>query len=298
MLLFPFPFAGLEDAYFSIKRVSRKDSDRRLPVVTLQDYYEILDRISKKLTLEDVRNHQIEAVNPENGTEMASFSIYQSLYFELKWNGNAYFLESGVWYRVSTKFLKKIDAFIDQLLARQYQLSYPYKVVQISLEAHKAKRNMEYVFNQHLAEHLNSSGLTQLLDSNTVHEGRSQIEIADILHRDKVGEIYLFHNKYNHGASSLSHLFSQGLVSIESLLDAGFRQKANTKISEPKLFFGDSFGTERSNYHVVYGIIMPRNNKGSFLLPLFGKINLEHFANSLVKLGFSVDVTIIEAVDG
>jgi uncharacterized protein (TIGR04141 family) len=293
ILLFPISFEGITDVYFLIKRVSKKYSDLRLREIGIDDYYRMLDRSKITTTPEMLKKHLLEALNAENDTEYASFSIYQCLYVEINKGGHSYFIESGVWYRVSSKFLSNINSTINQLIQNQLHYAFPYKISELAAAATKTKRNKEYIFNKRLAEYLSTNGSSLLLDSNLVHIGSNKIEIADIIHKVS-GRILLIHNKYNHGASSLSHLFNQGYVSIIALLDPDFRNKANDKIADPELSFPDSFSADRSKYSIVYGIIMPRDSKGGFHIPLFGKISLDHFSRSIIKMGFNVFISIIE----
>jgi len=76
-------------------------------------------------------------------------------------------------------------------------------------------------------------------------------------------------------------------------IDRDVREKASNIISQHELQFADTI--ERgAPITVVYGIITPRETSGSFRLPLFSLINLEHFASTIRRHGFSVRISFIE----
>jgi uncharacterized protein (TIGR04141 family) len=64
-----------------------------------------------------------------------------------------------------------------------------------------------------------------------------KIEVCDVLHFDSNNNKYLFHNKYNYGSSSLSHLFSQGNVAVELLTFDVFREKVKKNNHKCKICF-------------------------------------------------------------
>lgn len=119
------------------------------------------------------------------------------------------------------------------------------------------------------------------LDRNTVFYGggQSQIEVCDILDENNKKLIHI--KKYS-GSSVLSHLFSQGLVSMQLLIrDGKFRRKVEQKISSLK---GSAFSFEGNarKYDVVYGIIT-KSGSQSLNIPFFSKVNLNSVCDRLCQ---------------
>jgi len=294
ILTFPDRFDAPLDAYFSYKRVSRGHSDSMFPTLEIENYFGLLDQLGRPVSVGDLKNHCIAMVDYGTGLEMGSFSLYNCVYFEIKSDGKSYFIESGIWYRVSPRFMKDIGQRLKPLIEDPWELGMPFRTNNVTIESHAAKCSKEMIFNTHLAEHLNTKGKAELLDTKLISVHRNKIEICDVLFKDEAGHTFLIHNKFKYGASALSHLFSQGLVSLETLLDGELRKKANEKITQAELRLPDSIETRGAALSVVYGIISRREASGDFRLPLFSLINLEHFATAIRRLGFGVRISYIE----
>ena len=158
LVLLPYTFLGLSDVYFSILRVSRRYSSVILPEISIADYYRMLDRAQIVVSTDDLKKHQIQAIDYETGGEIASFSVYQSIYFETTIGSNSYFMESGIWYVVSPTFLSEIDGLIADLVAKQIDFSFPFRIDTLATSARQEHRNKEYIYNRELAQHLSSAG--------------------------------------------------------------------------------------------------------------------------------------------
>jgi uncharacterized protein (TIGR04141 family) len=240
--------------------------------------------------VEILKTQQVSAFDRNDHSQPSSYSIYQCLYFELIYKGTQYYLEGGVWYEITKEFYDEIEDRYNELYKSRIDFDFLYDRRNIIRISGSEKKNKEYIFNGLLAEHLSQYGEAVMLDSKTIPYHRNQIEICDVLYCDK-GAYFLIHNKYKYGSSALSHLFSQGNVSAESITDKEFRKKANTKIDEQVLKFVEEEKVDRDKYTIVYGIIGKTNKRGEITIPVFSKINLKLFSDNLLRLGFNIAVS-------
>jgi uncharacterized protein (TIGR04141 family) len=118
----------------------------------------------------------------------------------------------------------------------------------------------------------------------------------------------LIHLKDAGGSTSISHLWSQGVVGSESFLrDEGFRrklikhvkdrQKKSRKSGFDPLLPTPATRPTTSDYVVAYGLMRRRHKKsGTMDIPFFSKVSLRAAAQRLEDLGFGVEVHLIEMV--
>ncbi|MBN1214312.1 MAG: TIGR04141 family sporadically distributed protein [Candidatus Lokiarchaeota archaeon] len=232
--------------------------------------------------------------------EKDKYPLYKCLYFEVKENEIWYFIESGTWYEVKKSFSDKIDADIDLLIANclSYDIKFSKKELFNKYNSRTSKKKRyEYWFNQELVALLNKNGCAQCLDSDDIQlTGYDKIEVCDVLYSTSDRIKYLFHNKYKYGSSSLSHLFSQGNVSAELLTNPDFREKVNSKIDNDRLKYKINDAFDPRNNIIVFGIITTKERDGSFSIPLFSKINLKIFLDSLRSKSYNVKLCFFEEV--
>lgn len=122
------------------------------------------------------------------------------------------------------------------------------------------------------------------------------IEICDLL----TSSGSLIHVKRKLNSSSLSHLFSQGLVSADlMLMSEEFRKKVHQRIRSLEhqraavnsfsRLFSVGKGISPSAFTVVYAIIARWKQKSlSEALPFFSKVNLRRCAQDLRRMGYAV----------
>jgi uncharacterized protein (TIGR04141 family) len=110
----------------------------------------------------------------------------------------------------------------------------------------------------------------------------------------------LFQKSWSNYLPSLSHLFSQGIVSADLLLMNGeFREKARQRIAglEKTRHVGTRFsqlfpsqrGITASSFRVVFAIIENWKNKTlAQRLPFFSKVNLRRCVHDFSRMGYRV----------
>lgn len=276
--------------YFQYRSVSRTSAKTNYENLEIENYYDILKRDSIALDVDLIQKHRLFVFEYDVKAPMQTLTLKRCIYFETKLGRTNYFLEAGVWYEISGNFFKAIEAQIAPLIAASVDFGWQYNHAIISTQARRRHINQEYIYNEELAGKL--SGKTALLDTKIVHLGHDKIEICDVLRMIAPTETWLIHVKKNYGANSLSHLFSQAVVSIKALLDKTFLEKANKKISDATLQFPTDLTKKRSQYVIVFGIIQKK--PGSKHLPLFSRINLDRCQKELEALGFRTRIAFID----
>jgi uncharacterized protein (TIGR04141 family) len=223
-----------------------------------------------------LRSKRISALDG-GGHLVGSWSVWRCLSGEIKIGDETYILDEGGFFAVDDKFLLTLNGSIDEI--PRSRLALPVA----------AAGMREGPYNEAAAKALGESAL--LLDRVIVHseERTTGIEICDILTTS--GE--LVHVKRHLGSSDLSHLFSQGFVSAESLQnDRNFRVATQRAISTQgggdqfQLFSGH---LHPQNFEVVYAVIAKWHQRGlAAALPFFSKVNLRRTVQDLTNRGFRV----------
>ena len=125
-------------------------------------------------------------------------------------------------------------------------------------------------------------------------EGQDSIEFCDIYTTNKE----LVHVKRYSGSATLSHLFNQGLVSGELLIQQDFRSRINAKLEE---IGRDTEHRElnaweveqndrdfhRGDYKVIYAIITESEGERPSI-PFFSKVAFRHVCRRLQDYGYNV----------
>lgn len=126
------------------------------------------------------------------------------------------------------------------------------------------------------------------MDKKLVSTGvsRNSIEFCDVYSLDKE----LLHVKKGHGSSVLSHLFNQGYVAAELLLQRPFREELYSVMHNEGY---DDWIIEPQNsvnpneYSIVYCIITD-DNAVRPAIPFFSKVAFRNIAKTLKNMGFKV----------
>lgn len=260
------------------------DREEQFSEPAIDIYTSALKRRNKldSLTLPQlVSGHRLIAFNADD-EEIDSWTVFESLSGEIAHRSPAYILSEGGFYEVKKGYMDELDRALGKI--HEFTGNLP----------RSQHRWSEDRYNKAAAEMPGNfllDKMTVKLDSRT-----TPIEICDVLSASRA----LIHVKRKLNSSSLSHLFSQGLVSADLLLmSAEFRHMAREKIItlEKKRKAGHRFsqllpanrGITASAFTVVYGIIA--DWKGQTLaerLPFFSKINLRRCVHDLTRMGYAV----------
>lgn len=217
--------------------------------------------------IDTLKNRKVFAMSIDGNEPIYDWSIYNCLIAELEYDGNAYCLNFGKWYKVDKDFVTSTNAYYNSI-----------GISTINFPNNKNYREDEY--NKKLSESLANSLLMDKEIVRLAGMGKSSIEVCDVL-----SDNHLIHVKKNGGSSYLSHLFNQAAVSGEMLLDINFRNEVNKKMGT--LVFDDSFIPNQ--YTVVLAIITKKNDERP-KIPFFSKVSIQYAIDGLRRKGYNVEI--------
>ena len=284
------PSCSLDVTYVGAKLKS--GNKQVFPGVDIDDYVEELKSGKfSKLAQEYWRaTHAIKFVETGSSDHKKQHKVRDCIVWEAVHNLVTYVLFGGEWFAIDKKFYVEIDKDFRRLI--------PSKSIVASTKATN---------EQHLLTELNERLDLLLMDktqSNPSGAPTASIEFCDFFSLDR----QLIHLKDGHASTSISHLWSQGVVSSESFLrDEGFRraalknvrkrQKETVKAGFDALLPTPAKRPTTSDFTVVYGIMrVPYKKTKKLDLPFFSKVSLRAAAQRLEDMGFNVEVQLIEMI--
>jgi uncharacterized protein (TIGR04141 family) len=253
--------------------------------------FEQVEPLELELTVHDLKKrHKVRAVNDEASREADRWSLYDCLVFELDEKDALYVLTGGQWFRIEKGFVGEVEAKAMKL-ARTMPGLPPAKANQV-----------EGAYNRHVHK---SSESFALLDEKLIRcaGARSSVEPCDLLSEDNQ-RLQFIHIKRKTRSSTLSHLFSQGVIAAQAFLsDEAFRKQLRQFVSaqkRPNLVkrLGDTAKKPaHGSYEVIFAVITgaPRSGRSWPLsLPFFSQLNLTNAAERLDMLGCNVGICRID----
>lgn len=222
------------------------------------------------------------------GNSFIHWSLYKCLYAEIDLNPGIFILNNGQWYQIDSNYETEVKSFYNSATISAQTFS-------------KAHLNeIEGNYNIRIAQEDPAKRL--LMDKRLVKPapGEDEIEFCDIYTTDKE----LYHVKRYSGSATLSHLFNQGLVSGELLMQKAFRKNLNQKIDKIDQDFEhrDLSGWHvaelesdfhRGDYKIIYAIITDSNATPP-AIPFFSKVTFRHACSRLADYGYQVSIMRIE----
>lgn len=260
------------------------------PDIDIADYVQEL-RLGKfaDLTLDAWRTtHEIRFSEAGETDREKHHRIHNCIVWEVFHNGITYVAFGGEWFAIDKLFYKEVEEDFRRLVSVT------------PVVASTAAKN-----EQELLVELDARPDLLLMDktkTNPTGAPRANIEFCDFLGSD--GK--LIHLKDGHASTSISHLWSQGVVGSESFLrDEGFRRRllkhvrARQKDAKKAGFDGllptPAKRPTTRDFIVTYGIMRaPLKRSGKLDIPFFSKVSLRAAAQRLQDLGFNVEVQLIE----
>ncbi|MEV5976128.1 DUF6119 family protein [Streptomyces sp. NPDC052114] len=192
--------------------------------------------------------------------------------FEAGDQNRRYLLTLGKWYALAEAYTEKLD----QDLARIDDVTHILQL--ITWDDWGPQQNWEKHFNKKAAD-----GRTDLvcLDRHKLYSDGDEVESCDLLHSDG----YLIHVKPYSGSQTLSHLFSQGFVSAQTLIsDAEYRDDFVEAVRSMNIDLAE-VASHLPPKFVTYAIAFDGKQKLPQDLPTFSKVNLRSFSKRIRLLG-------------
>jgi uncharacterized protein (TIGR04141 family) len=195
-----------------------------------------------------------------------------------------YFLMDGTWYEIGDQYVRLSKDEIARLFHGQPSLDLPPWYLPAGRDEGDYNATVPCVRDDYLCLDRNKRIRDPLGPS------RSSVEICDLLGPNDE----LIHVKRAKGSAPLSHLFSQGLVSVETLLHGPNQVRRQFAAEVKMLGNGRSVPTEFKK--VVFAILMENGTELSVdtLYP-FSQVTLAHVARVLGTYGIEVEVIAIPA---
>ena len=226
------------------------------------------------LTLDDLNKNVVTCWKESKDEFSDRWRVYSCLNAQITIGKAVYLLDAGKWYEISKNFVTLVDIACSAI---------PW--VNLGLPAYKHAD--ENAYNTAIAPIISG----YCLDAKNISHGGgySKIEFCDVISDTKK---LLYVKKYS-GSATLSHLFAQGYVSGDLLLnDLDFRQKVIELLPTPAKSLIPVTAIVPKDYEINYVIIAKGKKKVS--LPFFSKINLKNFYKTLTNYGYKVNLCHIE----
>lgn len=219
----------------------------------------------RDVTISSLANIKI-FIQKGDGTIYQKWRAINCINAIIEQNQEKFFFLEGKWFRASSTYIDTLDQKINGIPSSNLSFC-------------------DWPQHVHEKDYLTSNPLTHnvgylVLDRDNIHlDGQSPIEPCDIFTQDKL----LIHLKRYGSSSLLGHLFNQGYVSGDLLINSvEFKSKFNDKLEDDYLI-GDINPSEFTIAYVI-GTKHPNNLK----LPLFSKITLTKAYDELRRKGFNV----------
>lgn len=227
-----------------------------------------------EISISQLKNHFIEAFNSDN-SKVGKWSLYKCIYAEITYDGALYYINSGQWYEIENNYVQIVEDFYNNAHVSDIELPICHEK--------EGEYNLK-VQNESKGQILSMD--TKLISSGVVGNG---IEVCDLYTRKH----QLIHIKRYGGSSVLSHLFNQGYVAANMLMQKDFRIRLNQH-EDFRLFDSikeDNF--DQTDYEFIFAILSKYEDNPPHI-PFFSKITFKHITTSLKNLGYKVSVKTIK----
>jgi uncharacterized protein (TIGR04141 family) len=252
---------------------TNKKSDNIYPDLEIEEFINTVE--PEKLDLKRLKKCKILVKTSTEEDLIPMWKLYDSIVFETYLADDLYILTMGKWFNIETNFAKTVTDFIRNIPEAKVELP----------DCRASENETEY--NKRAAESMKNA---VLMDSILIpcDSARDKIELCDLF--TESGQF--IHIKSKKDSSTLSHLFAQGRISAESLLqDKKFRGKVRQLITKEKRDLARYFPDTKPNpsdYEVVFAFIDKSAKQLPESLPFFTKLNFMQTTKVLSLLGFKV----------
>ena len=273
---------------YSYKIICNRKSITFADNIVSENFYQFLKDRKIKLDLDLFNKTKITKIDNDS-KEKTKKALFNCICFSCNLTKNEeYHLYDGQWYKVDIDYMTKLNSFIESSILKTYP-NLP--------DLPSTNPRLEDSYNKYCV----NNKTIFLADKKFLQYGHSKIEACDLIDFSDKEKIYLIHNKLDTNSSTLSHLFSQGYVSAELLindensLDMFKEVLIENKIPKPLIARLDN-----KNFTLIYGIISKKvdHTKSETVqkdyLPLFSKITLRKAIKDLKKLGIDSKIYFIK----
>jgi uncharacterized protein (TIGR04141 family) len=244
------------------------------------DELEVCDLITElggpsSVTIDALKHQKIGVIYGSGGFADLRWSAYSSIVYETNHDGAYFVLTCGEWFEVQKSFVKTVERRVKELAAAG------------ALKLPDARPNQsEANYNNSVQKAI---GFV-LLDTKCSRAMGSQIEVCDLFTPNK----QFVHVKRKSRSATLSHLFSQGVISAGCFLsDENYRGEVKSLIAKTDPALSERIEKGRpktSDYEIVYAILSKPMENWPLSLPFFSQLNLMNAADHLERMQFKVSL--------
>lgn len=246
-----------------------RDKNKLVEDLDLIEYRNYLKSKDKPFNINTLKQNHIYAKDSQRNDSLYEWDAFQCLNAEIELNyggqTRTFMLIDKNWYEVNKDFRTETNQKFSEYFNNKS-----------GIEFIECSFSNEDSYNMEMAQQKNLI----CMDKKEIQYGggNSKIEVCDLL--DEVNKKIIHVKKYS-GSSVLSHLFSQGLVSMQLLIkDKVFLGNAERKISKIK---GNAFSFNKArDYDLVYAIIT-KSGHDTVNMPFFSKVNLNSVCDRLCQ---------------
>ncbi|MFJ2179325.1 DUF6119 family protein [Streptomyces anulatus] len=253
-------------------RVRRGDDVGLLTEMRIEALLECLSDFSGSFGRSALKEIKIMAIDSDGNPASQSSPLKNWLIFEAGSEDRRYLLTLGKWFALAENYARQLDEDLMGIEDVTSHLNLPDWVKGVDEDEKYGEGDYNLTA---------SDGRSDIvcLDKKTLTSVGSQIEACDLFHRDG----YLIHVKKYSDSQTLSHLFSQGFVSAQTLTDdIDYRRAFIEKVKDlnPSM---ESVAISAPT-RVVYAIAVEKNKAIPLGLPTFSKVNLRGFVRKLRRM--------------
>ncbi len=251
------------------------------PELSLTDYIGTRQNAADSYTIKTAKRDDV-LLRSRDQTNRRLSSVYRCLIAEIEREDATYQLVDGRWYEVDGSFVEQINLEVSSILSAT--TSFPPHIV----------GETEENYNSRVAHGLGAL----LMDRKNIPlgGGSNRIEFCDMAFLDRT----IVHAKKRTYSSALSHLWSQGTVSITALLsDNEFRNQVRSRIQclDPAFIHIVDEGLTGSDYTIVYLIIGVDSVQQAWeSLPFFSRVALAQACNTLSSMNVDVRIAGVPSI--
>lgn len=221
-------------------------------------------------SMEQFKGAKLQILN-EDQEIIKAYPIEECFVFDCIHNSKHYHFCDGSWYCVNERYIQRIEQTLERGIRQAEDYGLPF---------YRHQNEGEY----NMAVPSSDSSYICLDRSTIAPASQTQIEPCDLVRLNNE-ELQLFHIKLGTRSAMLSHLFNQGIVSLDLLRsEESSRCKLKEILNDRNLNDLDNYNMaiDSKNFSVIFGIVTHQEiEKGVHLLPLFSKISLYRVIKSL-----------------
>ncbi len=237
-----------------------------------------------KLDIAALKKHHLILTNEAGEPRGDRPNIFKCLIFDTMLDGEpkSYHLSEGNWYLVDEDYVTELSTYLDPLCTDSSLLTYNHAD--------------EGAYNIACAEMFPK--MLCMDKGNIAPAGQKQVEPCDVFEvtRDM---LVLHHVKKSTVSANLSHLFNQGLNSMQLIRDSGDALENIKALTVHKAADGQEAeflkAFEANRFKVVFQIITHKDKAAKSLnLPLFSRISLKRAMKELRRMGVEREFCFVE----